>query len=95
MTDPINPNYYKGILVIPKSRLSEFLDEEGNLSLEYMDLMQFILTPEELRGHLKGQAWKYLLRLGEKDEGTQEIGKSIWYLNYLKNIWKLVIKGKK
>ena len=80
----INPKHYQSVLVIPAHRIKEFLDEEGNLSLQYIHCMEFMMTPEEFRGHLKGQAWKYLLRLGKKDEAAQEVSKSIWYLEALK-----------
>lgn len=79
MTDAVNPKHYKNKLVIPANRLAEFLDKESNLRLQYIDIMEFTMTPEEFRGHLKGQGWKYLLRLGEKDEATQEVAKSFWY----------------
>ena len=81
--DIINPQYYKGVLVIPKDRIGEFVNEEGDLSLEYIEVMEFLMTPEEFKGHLKGQAWKYLLRLGGKDNEAQELKKSGWYIDRL------------
>jgi hypothetical protein len=83
MADPINPDYYKGVLVIPKHRLAEFTTPSGDISLEYMDLMEFVMTPDQFEGHLKGQVWKYLLRLGGKDDPVQEVKKSSWYLTRL------------
>ena len=92
MTDQINPKHYKGILVIPAGLVNKFLDSEGNLSLEYIDVMRFMMTAEEFKGHLKGQAFKYLLRLGKKDDAEQEIRKSIWYLDYLARLVSLIKK---
>lgn len=83
--DPINPSHYKGVLVIPADKVKRYLDAEGNLSLEYIDIMRYTMTREEFIGHLKGQAWKYQLRLGKKDDSVQELGKSGWYVEYLRN----------
>jgi len=81
--EAVNPAHYKGILVIPKDRIQEFIQPNGDLSLEYIDVMQFIMTEEEFIGHLKGQAFKYQFRLGKKDDSVQELKKSNWYLDYL------------
>ena len=81
--DPINPNHYKGVLVIPKDQISSYITPNGDLALEYIDVMKFIMTQEEFIGHLKGQAFKYQLRLGKKDDSVQELKKSGWYLDYL------------
>lgn len=82
--DPINPNHYKGILIIPAKLVADYIDKDGNLSLEYIDVMRFTMTHEEFIGHLKGQTWKYMLRLGKKDDSVQELSKSSWYLAYLR-----------
>jgi hypothetical protein len=50
--------------------------------------MEYIMTQEEFQGHLKGQAWKYMLRLGGKDDEVQELGKSAWYIEYLRSVYK-------
>lgn len=86
--DTINPSYYKGVLRIPKDRLHEFIDDNGDLSLEYIEVMEFLMTHEEFRGHLKGQAWKYMLRLGGKDNEAQELSKSGWYIDRLTKWFK-------
>jgi hypothetical protein len=85
--DVINPKHYDKILFIPKEDLKKYLDENGNLSLQYMDLMEYLLTNEEYQGHLKGQIWKYLLRAGKKDNKAQEAGKAKWYLERLQTWW--------
>lgn len=87
MSDAINPKHYQGVLVIPKDRIKEHTDEAGNITLQYIEVMEYIMTPEEFKGHLKGQAWKYMLRLGEKDDEVQELGKSRWYVDYLRNFF--------
>jgi len=81
--DAINPKHYKGILVIPKEIIKDYQDADGNISLEYIDVMRFMMTEEEFIGHLKGQAFKYQLRLGKKDDSVQELGKASWYLDRL------------
>jgi len=88
MADAINPKHYQGVLVIPKDRIPDVLQEDGSISLQYVEMMEFMMTEEEFQGHLKGQGWKYLLRLGEKDEEVQELGKSIWYIDYLRSFFK-------
>lgn len=65
----INPKHYKDILP----------------GYEYMQMMEHILGNEGVKAHLKGQIWKYLCRLGSKDSETQELGKIIWYAEYLKD----------
>jgi len=51
-----------------------------------------MMTEDEFRGHLKGQAWKYLLRLGGKDDEVQELGKANWYVDYLRNFFRRKVK---
>lgn len=48
--------------------------------METIDYLQAKLTPEEFAGYCRGNALKYLSRLGYKDAPAQEIGKAIWYL---------------
>jgi hypothetical protein len=87
MSDAINPKHYQGVLVIPANRVKELTLPDGSVSLQYIEVMEFMMTPEEFKGHLKGQAWKYLLRLGGKDDEVQELGKAGWYVNYLRNFF--------
>jgi len=88
MTDAINPKHYQGVLVIPAHRVPSHTDKDGNISLQYIEVMEYLMTEEEFQGHLKGQAWKYMLRLGNKDDPVQELGKSAWYVDYFKNFLK-------
>ena len=94
MKDAINPSHYQQALFIPKELVKDYLDAEGNLRLQYIELMQFTLTEEEFKGHLKGQIWKYLLRLGKKDEASQEAEKSSWYSTYLTKFLKQIKRVK-
>ena len=50
---------------------------------EAIDIIQAALTPEEFRGYLKGNALKYRLRAGNKDDLQQDIDKAEWYRNRL------------
>lgn len=81
--DAINPSHYKGVLVIPANEVKNYIKDDGSLSLEYIEVMRFMMTKEEFIGHLKGQAFKYQMRLGKKDDAEQELNKADWYLNYL------------
>lgn len=87
MSDAINPKHYQGVLVIPKDRIVDHIDPDGNITLQYIEVMEYMMTEEEFRGHLKGQAWKYMLRLGSKDDEVQELDKSSWYVTYLRNFF--------
>jgi hypothetical protein len=48
--------------------------------IEAIDYIQAKLTPEEFAGYCRGNALKYLSRVGHKDATAQEVGKAIWYL---------------
>jgi hypothetical protein len=92
MSDAINPKHYQGVLVIPKERVASHTDADGNITLQYIEVMEYTMTPEEFKGHLKGQAWKYMLRLGGKDDEVQELGKSVWYIEYLRGVYNRMKK---
>ena len=55
-------------------------------SIECIDYMQDVLTPEEFRGYLRGQVIKYQHRLMAKGNPAQDAGKLIWYANKLQSI---------
>ena len=61
--DHINPSHYKGIV--------------GNY--QYIECMEFILGYDGLKAHLLGQIYKYLMRMGKKDNELQETRKVVWY----------------
>jgi len=54
-------------------------------NIECIDAIQAALTPEEFRGFLKGQVFKYYWRAGKKDvmQTKQDIEKAQWYANKL------------
>ena len=52
--------------------------------VEPIEIMQIFLSPEEFQGYLRGNALKYLLRLGHKDESKQEIDKAYQYSKWLR-----------
>ena len=87
MNDPVNPAHYKSALVIPASQIGRHIDPEtGDLTLQYVECMEYMLTPEEFVGHMKGQAFKYLMRLGKKDTPSQDAAKAAWYPNWLSGV---------
>jgi hypothetical protein len=65
--DQINPDHYQGIV--------------GNY--QYIECMEFILGKEGLKKHLLGQIYKYLMRMGKKDNELQEVRKVVWYTRCL------------
>ena len=65
--DQINPEHYQGIV--------------GNY--QYIECMEFILGKEGLKSHLLGQIYKYLMRMGKKDNELQEVRKVVWYTRCL------------
>lgn len=48
-------------------------------SLEAIDAIRILLTPEEFKGYLKGNILKYRFRAGGKDDILQDIGKAKEY----------------
>jgi len=65
--DQINPDHYQGIV--------------GNY--QYIECMEFILGYQGLKAHLLGQIYKYLMRMGKKDNELQETRKVVWYTRCL------------
>ena len=53
------------------------------LDIESVDIIRATLTPEEFRGWLKGNAMKYMHRLGKKDNEAQDAKKAMKYLEWL------------
>ena len=53
------------------------------LDIESVDVIRATLTPEEFRGWCKGNAMKYLHRLGKKDDAVQDAKKAMKYLEWL------------
>jgi hypothetical protein len=53
--------------------------------IEAIDYIEAKLTPEEFQGYCRGNALKYLSRLGHKDEAVMDIGKAIWYAQRLRD----------
>lgn len=52
-------------------------------SLESIDAIRMLLTPEEFKGFLKGNVLKYRFRAGGKDDTLQDIGKAKQYNSML------------
>ena len=53
------------------------------LDIESVDVIKATMTPEEFQGWLKGNAMKYLHRLGKKDDAVQDAKKAMKYLEWL------------
>ena len=50
-------------------------------SIECIDAMESAYGKEVAKAFCKGNVFKYVWRLGCKDEETQEVGKIKWYLD--------------
>lgn len=57
----------------------------GDNTYEVIKVLRAWATPDEFYGWLKLTILKYQGRLGKKDLTEIEIGKMIWYMNYLKD----------
>lgn len=60
---------------------------------EYMDIMEHILGYEGVCAHLKGQIYKYMMRMGRKDSALQEATKVSWYSERLRTTIALFNEG--
>lgn len=54
--------------------------------IECIDAMQSALTPEEFKGFLKGNIFKYMWRERNK-KGLEDIKKANWYNNKLISVY--------
>lgn len=55
----------------------------GDTVYECIKVLDAWLPAEQYKGFLRGNALKYLCRVGKKDETVQELKKAQWYLNKL------------
>ena len=55
----------------------------GDTVYECIKVLEAWLPPEQCKGFLRGNALKYLCRVGKKDNTVQELKKAEWYLNKL------------
>lgn len=53
------------------------------LNIESVDVLRSVLTPEEFKGFCRGNALKYLIRAGRKDNELQDIKKAGVYIEWL------------
>lgn len=60
----------------------------GDTEYECIKVLKAWLNEDEYRGFLRGNAVKYLCRLGKKDEAVKEIEKAKWYLDKLEESYK-------
>ena len=49
-----------------------------------VEILQMYLSSEEFQGFLRGNALKYLLRVGHKDEPGKELDKAAQYIKWLR-----------
>lgn len=53
----------------------------GDTTYECIKVLEAWLPPEQYKGFLRGNALKYLCRVGKKDETAQELKKARFYLD--------------
>ena len=59
-------------------------DHYKNGEIECIEAMESCSTHDEFVGYLRLNAMKYIWRMGRKtDDLSEDIGKSVWYLNRL------------
>ena len=58
-------------------------------NMEVIDIIETVLTKKEFIGYLKGNALKYRLRAGHKDNTEQDIEKAKWYEAELSAIYEV------
>lgn len=51
--------------------------------IETIDYLRAKLTPEEMKGFLRGNCLKYLSRAGLKGAAVEDFRKAAWYLDVL------------
>jgi hypothetical protein len=55
----------------------------GDSPYECIKVLNAWMSEDEYRGFLRGNAIKYICRLGKKDEAVQELKKAAWYIDKL------------
>lgn len=55
----------------------------GDSQYECIKVLKAWMSEDEYRGFLRGNAIKYICRLGKKDEAVQELKKAAWYIDKL------------
>lgn len=77
----------KGMEIIDKEKDKSIISHPerygGDTTYECIKVLEAWLPPEQYKGFLRGNALKYLCRVGKKDETVQELKKSKWYLEKL------------
>ena len=59
----------------------------ANGTIECIDAMEAMLTPEEFIGYLRGNAFKYMWRFRNKGKAYEDLQKSQWYVNRLVSLY--------
>ena len=59
----------------------------ANGTIECIDAMGAMLTPEEFIGYLRGNAFKYMWRFRNKGKAYEDLQKSQWYVNRLVSLY--------
>jgi hypothetical protein len=75
----------------PQSTSSETLtgnmqvggDHYKKMKHQPIDVMESCMSPEELKGFLRGNALKYLMRMGHKDSAHTDVHKALHYVDML------------
>lgn len=55
----------------------------GDTTYECVKVLKAWMSADEYKGFLRGNALKYLCRVGKKDEAVKELKKAKWYIEKL------------
>jgi len=67
---------------------------ESEKDIECLDAMHAMVGDEEFSGHLRCQALKYLWRYKKKGRAIEDLEKSIFFMNRLKDLTNTMIEKK-
>jgi hypothetical protein len=91
--EKVDTTYKKALLLVKEGETSK--EDAINPSHyqvygipEAIDIMQHLLTKEQLEGFLWGNIIKYAYRYGRKGDKQETAGKIAWYANKLKEVEK-------
>jgi hypothetical protein len=90
--DGINEEWYYRLNEIKKiNKKNDSVNHPSHYTFykkEVIDIIKDCLTPEEFKGYLKGNLIKYRMRAGLKNDRDEDLKKSNWYQDRLKEIEK-------
>jgi hypothetical protein len=91
--------YDKEVACDEVDRPAHYADADIPSGIECWDWYELAMTPEEFRGHMKGNVLKYTFRAGRKKDAIEDLEKARAYLKrwikYLKGERTVHMKGQR